>query len=252
MITLYQFEPFWGLPNTSPFCMKLEAYLRLRSIPYRVESITPSQAVCRRLPYIARSDDIYCDAQAIIEMLESEYDVKLDDLMSPRQCASAAAWRDMIETRLYRQITFMRWADPYGWENFYPEIRRAFPRIIGEVPLRIMRRRLLRKLSRQGLKSYDTIAAYMEGYNVLDRMADFLGERQFVMGNFVTTLDLTFYAFLANIIEQPHSNPLQRHAQSHENLVLYCQRMKIICFGAEEQQQERRRVMEYSPAFMTR
>ena len=38
MITLFQFQRYWGLPNISPFCLKLETYLRLAKIPYQVTS----------------------------------------------------------------------------------------------------------------------------------------------------------------------------------------------------------------------
>jgi hypothetical protein len=36
MIKLYQFNAAWGLPNPSPFCMKVETYLRMVSLPYEV------------------------------------------------------------------------------------------------------------------------------------------------------------------------------------------------------------------------
>ena len=36
MIKLYQFKPAWGLPNPSPFCMKVETYLRMAGLSYEV------------------------------------------------------------------------------------------------------------------------------------------------------------------------------------------------------------------------
>jgi hypothetical protein len=33
MITLYQFPPAWGVLNPSPFCMKVEMYLRMVELP---------------------------------------------------------------------------------------------------------------------------------------------------------------------------------------------------------------------------
>jgi hypothetical protein len=33
LITLHQFAPAFGLPNASPFCMKLETYLRMAGLP---------------------------------------------------------------------------------------------------------------------------------------------------------------------------------------------------------------------------
>jgi hypothetical protein len=35
MIALHQFPPALGLPNASPFCLKLELYLRMAGLPYR-------------------------------------------------------------------------------------------------------------------------------------------------------------------------------------------------------------------------
>ena len=35
MITLHQFPPAFGLPNASPFCLKLELYLHMAGLPYR-------------------------------------------------------------------------------------------------------------------------------------------------------------------------------------------------------------------------
>ena len=34
-IALHQFAPCFGLPNASPFCMNVEAYLRLAGLEYR-------------------------------------------------------------------------------------------------------------------------------------------------------------------------------------------------------------------------
>ena len=33
MIKLFQFPPAFGLPNASPFCMKLETWLRMAGLP---------------------------------------------------------------------------------------------------------------------------------------------------------------------------------------------------------------------------
>jgi hypothetical protein len=36
MIKVYQFEPAFGIPNASPFCFKLENYLRMAAIPFEI------------------------------------------------------------------------------------------------------------------------------------------------------------------------------------------------------------------------
>jgi hypothetical protein len=44
------------------------------------------------------------------------------------------------------------------------------------------------------------------------------------------SLDMGLYAFLANILDQPHGNPLQAHARTLANLAGYCARMKALCW----------------------
>ena len=52
-VKLYQFPPAWGLPNPSPFCMKLEVFLRLAEIPYEVVTWPdPRKAPKGKLPFI--------------------------------------------------------------------------------------------------------------------------------------------------------------------------------------------------------
>ena len=39
-IVFWQLSPCWGLPNASPFCLKLETWLRMAKIPYEAKSVT--------------------------------------------------------------------------------------------------------------------------------------------------------------------------------------------------------------------
>jgi len=36
MITLHQYPGCWELPSLSPFCIKVETYLKMTGIPYKV------------------------------------------------------------------------------------------------------------------------------------------------------------------------------------------------------------------------
>ena len=52
-VKLYQFPSAWGLPNPSPFCMKLEVFLRLAEIPYEIVTWPdPRKAPKGKLPFI--------------------------------------------------------------------------------------------------------------------------------------------------------------------------------------------------------
>ena len=66
-ITLYQYQPWMGLPNPSPFCMKLETYLRMAQLPFVAPQISLRQmgrAPKGKLPYVRDGTTVLATANA--------------------------------------------------------------------------------------------------------------------------------------------------------------------------------------------
>ena len=57
MIELLQFHPAFGLMNASPFCMKVEVFLRLAGLPYRCADALPKRMPKGKLPTL-RDDGV--------------------------------------------------------------------------------------------------------------------------------------------------------------------------------------------------
>jgi hypothetical protein len=54
-IKLFQFPRMLGVPNVSPFCCKLETWLRIAQLPYEVvETRDPRKGPKGKLPFTAR------------------------------------------------------------------------------------------------------------------------------------------------------------------------------------------------------
>ena len=71
MIKLYQFQPAFGLPNASPFCMKVENYLRMAVLPYEIApNASHFKAPKGKLPYIEDGAKVVADSSFIIEYLK--------------------------------------------------------------------------------------------------------------------------------------------------------------------------------------
>jgi glutathione S-transferase len=71
MIKVHQFAPAFGLPNASPFCMKLETYLRMAGLPFDlVNDGNVMNAPMGKLPYIEDDGRVVADTQVIIEYLQ--------------------------------------------------------------------------------------------------------------------------------------------------------------------------------------
>lgn len=230
MVELHQFRPFWGLPNASPFCMKAETYLRYRRIPYKVVPGGPRSSPTGKIPYIVEDGRVIADSGAIIAHFEKRQDARLDEGLSAAMRATAFFVRELVEDRLYWQITYMRWGDPAGWAVFKPDLVKYLPWGMRGPVLFMLRRRLLGQMRQRGLSGADPEGAYAQGKAVLDALARLLGDQPYFLGEKPRSLDMSLYAFLANILDQPHGNPLQSHARTLANLAAYCARMKALCW----------------------
>jgi glutathione S-transferase len=230
MVELHQFRPFWGLPNASPFCMKAETYLRFRKIPYQVVPGGPRSSPTGKIPYVIDDGRVIADSEAIIAHFENRQHSHLDAGLDEKQQAKAFFVRELVEDRLYWQITYMRWGDSAGWAVFKPDLVKYLPMGMRGPVLFLLRGSLLKQMRQVGLDPANPEAAYAKGKRVLNALSNFLGDQPCFLGDQPRSLDMSLYAFLANIIDQPHANPLQTHARSLANLVGYCERMKALCW----------------------
>jgi len=227
MIRLYQFAPAFGLPNASPFCMKMETYLRMAGLPYEaVNSADMMKAPKRKLPYIDDGGTVVCDTTFIIEYLKQRYGDPLDAALAPLERALATAFQRLLEEDLYWAVVHTRWAQEDGWALTKAAFFGGMP-----VPLRwivppLARRGILSEMRGHGMGRHSTQEIAAIGCRDVTAVADFLADKPFLLGEQPTSLDATAYAFLANLLWAPVDSAIRRHAQGRPNLEAYCQRMK--------------------------
>lgn len=69
-IKLFQFPRMFGVPNLSPFCCKLETWLRIARIPYEVVNTSdPRKAPKGKLPFIEDAGHRIGDTSLIVDHL---------------------------------------------------------------------------------------------------------------------------------------------------------------------------------------
>src|SRR5262245_59854329 len=100
-LIVHQLPGAWGLPSISPFCLKLETYLRIAQIPFRsVVDATPFRGPKRKLPWIEHEGRVIGDSGFIIEYLETRFSRDPDATLSASERAVAHAFRRLIEENL--------------------------------------------------------------------------------------------------------------------------------------------------------
>lgn len=232
MIRLHQFAPAFGLPNASPFCMKVETYLRLVGIPFEcVNGEMPMKAPKGKLPFIEDNGQVVADSSFIIEHLKRAHGDPLDGGLSQAQRAAAVAWQRLLEDSLYWALLHSRWIEPAGWGLTREAFFGPLPAPLRWLVPPLARRGMRRQLQGHGMGRHSREEIFAIGCKDLSALADHLADRRYMLGDAPTSLDATAYAFLANVLWAPMPSPLRDHAQGRPELVAYAERVRVLAYG---------------------
>jgi len=126
---MFQFPPIWGLPGSaSPFCEKLEVYLRTYKIPYEmIHTVKPEESPIHKLPFVLFNNELLADSSIIIERLNKHFDINPDADYSPVLVSVGHSFQRLLEEHLYFCMGYFRFVDPEYW----PATKQAF---FGELP----------------------------------------------------------------------------------------------------------------------
>ncbi len=227
MITLYQFQPAFGLPNPSSFCLKVETYLKMTGVPYQVAADADIRKAPKgKLPYIQDGDRTIADSNFIIDHLKQTYGDPLDQHLTPAEHAIALAFQRLMEENLYWVAFYGRWFEDENW----PAIRETFfgdlPPILRSIVPNQVRKDAQRNLYGHGIGRHTREEIYEIGKRDLHAISDFLADKPFLMGEQPTSVDASGYGLLANLMRSTLPLPLTDYAQQFENLGAYCDRMQ--------------------------
>jgi glutathione S-transferase len=222
----------WGLPSISPFCLKLEAYLRLAEIPHRtVIDGTPFRAPKGKLPYIEHDGRKIGDSGFIIEYLVQRFGRDPNAALSAAERAAALALRRLIEENLYWVMVYDRWVVEANWRRFRDVVLSAIPAALRTLIAPIARRGVKRQLAGHGIGLHSEDEIHAIGLRDVGAIADFLGDKPFLMGDTPTEIDAIAYGQLPNIMQVPIDSPVKDAALAHANLVAYVERVKHRVFA---------------------
>lgn len=231
MITLYQFEPALGVRNPSPFCLKLETYLRMAELPYEVgANADVRKAPKKKLPYIQDDDQdgstTIADSSFIIDYLKQTYGDPLDQHLSLPEQGISLAFRRLMEENLYWVGLYDRWAEDDNWAVIRKVFFSDLPPVLRSVVPSLVRRDILRNLYGHGMGHHSREEIYEIGQRDIKALSNFLSDKPFLMGDQPTSLDATGYGFLSNQLRAELPSVLSDYTRQFENLKDYCDRME--------------------------
>jgi len=227
-ITLYQFKPAMGLPNPSPFCMKLETYLRMGGFTYDTVFLKRRPASpTGKAPYIRLDGKLMVDSGLIIDNLERGFGHRVDGRLTLAQRAESLALQRMMEEHLYWVIVYGRWLDLDAWMETDAYIRQLLrlPGPVAVMTVPMMRRYIRRALRAHGLGRHDPETIWQLGIADVSALGHWLGTRTYGFGDEPTVFDACLAAFIGGIVRQSWSNPLRVATSKYGNLIAHFERM---------------------------
>lgn len=231
MITLHQFPRAWNIPNPSQFCAKLETYLRMAGIEYRIVETLPIHAPFGKLPFIEDRGQKLADSRVILRYLQQHHGNNLDAQLTAEQSAQALAWQRLLEEHLYWVCMFSRWQ--YGAENWQINKRAIFqglPQPWADMAAGIYRLRIRAQLRGHGIGRLPVAHIFELGRQDVAAIAAALHGKTFLLGNRPCSVDASAYGVLINLMACPVSSPVKDYALTQSTLVDYCRNIQTCYF----------------------
>lgn len=228
---LHQFKPGRGVPNFSPFCMKVAILLKMADIDFDEVIISdPSKAPKGKLPYIIDGNHTIADSTLIKNYLENNYKVDFDAGLNAEQKAISHAYTKMIEDRFYWVIVHSRWIDEKNWPSVKDFWFCSLPPIVRNIVPIIAQKQVRTRIKAHGLGDHDVNDIYAFGTQDLSAMSVQLGDKDFMFGDNPTSLDATAYPMIANALLKEFQGPLLDSASQFENFGPYVERCQKLWF----------------------
>ena len=153
MLTVYQIPPAFDLPvSVSPYCTKLEVYLRLTAREYTMEVCDLRAAPNGQVPYVRWEDgSIQDETGDIISRLEAQ-GPKLDAGLSSAQSIHGETMEDLAQNTIYFACLHSRFVDPAGWHYQEPTVRALVPKVMAPVLVPVIRRSQRKRCMQNGFE----------------------------------------------------------------------------------------------------
>jgi glutathione S-transferase len=240
MIDLYQHTPRFNLPNLCPFCMKVEAFLRIAELPFQIiDEDDLDKTPDGHLPYIRDNGVVISDAELIIDYLESRLGFHVDGHLDSQKAAIHHAFVRMLEGHLHWALLYSRYLEDHNWETLQRRIFAEVPPPISTFQANRMRKELRDQLHHHGMGKLNRDDVYKKGGKDLAALAVLLGDHPWFGGDYVSRLDLTATAYLANILVPELPSPLADKVREYSNLASYAARSLRLLYPNEPRKPKR-------------
>lgn len=236
--------------SLSPFCLKLEAFLKFAQIPYESINKMGQNSPTGKVPYIEHDGQLIADSSDIIQYLENCL-VESQGLLSNRsigqtylptsqlskdQVSRGHLLQMTLENHFYFVIVYQRWL--HNEENYqlYSGIlfeNASVVRWAAQKPFKnYLKGMLWNQVYSQGIARHSIEKIVQAGYADLDAIASMVptDQKYLFSDTLLTSYDATLYGFLCNTIYGPNLKDdlgVKKYiGDNHPHLIDYVERIR--------------------------
>lgn len=225
-LVLHQAIGAWGLPSLSPFCLKLETYLRMVGLPFQtVIETSPFNGPKKKLPWIEHAGFKLGDSSFIIDYVASLPNGDLGRHLSTSQRALAHAVSRLVDDSLAWVLAYERWTQD-SHQTFRNVILGCHARPVRLIITPLALRGMRRMFWAQGVGRHSQEEVVAIGRRDIDALSALLGDKDFLLGEHPVDADASAYGVLANILKTPLGGSLQNAVSQRANLVDFVARIE--------------------------
>ena len=223
----YHLPGGWGLVSVSPFCLKLDAFLRMTGIEHEsITATTPFGGPKGKAPWIECDGQKIGDSSFIIAWLIERFGVDPDSALSPEQRGQAVAIQRLIEENLYWAMVNDRWNTAENWSLLKTSVLGGIPAPVRAVIAPLARRGVRKQLKGHGMGIHSQAEIAEIARRDIDALAAILSKQDWFFGAEPSQTDAVVFGLLANIHYPTFTSPMKAMIAAHPNLVSFIERFR--------------------------
>lgn len=223
----YHLPGRWGLPSVSPFCLKLDAILRMMGIEHEsITASTPFAGPKKKAPWIEHEGRKIGDSSLIVAYLIDRFGTDPDAALTRAQRGQAVAIQRLVEENLYWAMVYDRWVREENWPILKGSVLGDIPAPVRALIAPMARRGVKKQLAGHGLGLHSEADIAAIARRDIDALAGMLGDQDWFFGTEPTMTDAVVYSLLANIHFVPFTSPMKAMIAGHANLIGFIERFR--------------------------
>ncbi|XP_064458700.1 failed axon connections-like [Ornithodoros turicata] len=232
VVYLYQFTRCPTLPGISPFCLKVETWLRMTQLKYEnVDHKLKFKSKKGQLPFVELNGEEIADSDIIIKQLSKHFEKDVDAGLTTEQRNVSHAFCSMLNNHTGWVSRCWRYRHPGQFlKAAQMDVKRMLnsklPKGVLQFFFKLAFKSNVQQTIGHGLGRHTTEEILEFGKEDLKNMSQYLGEKQFFFGSEPHLLDCVAFSHLCQFIYVPFEGIVQFMEQECPNLLAFVNRMK--------------------------